>query len=290
MSNEGFFAIVYGMPYPKVSVLITTYERPRFIDRAIGSVLQQTFTDWEIVVVDDSASDATKKAVGDFLKKDNRIRYFHREKKGTIAQASNFGLREARGEYIAILDDDDFWSDESKLGEQVSFLDSHREYVGCGGGFVTIDEHGKETTKILKPETNHAIRRHALMANPMANSTTLFRLSAARHVGFYDETLPQFADWDFWLKMGLSGKLHNVSKYYASYMMWQEGASFAHQKVNARSALRIVRRYRGKYPGFITAYMMACLYFCYAHLPEAIKKITNPILSRAKKFLFGVRL
>jgi glycosyltransferase involved in cell wall biosynthesis len=272
---------------PKVSILLVTCERPQYIGRAIASAQTQSFKDWEMVVVDDSKGDETAKVVEGYAAKDARIRYIHRPARGTIAQASNAGLKEARGEYVAILDDDDRWLDVEKLRKQIAFLDEHRDYVGCGGGIVAVDAAGAEKFCALKPQTDEGIRRRALYANPMANATTMFRREAAEQAGRYDESLRQFADWDFWLKLGLYGKLRNFPEYFTTYTMWERGASFSKQREAARAAFRIVHRYRGKYPGYLMGLCFATSYAAYAYLPERLKKFLNAPLSRLKKALFS---
>lgn len=275
------------MAKPGVSVLIATYNRANLIGRAIKSVCDQTFEDWELIVADDGSTDDTPNVVKEWQKRDKRIKYFKSEHTGRIARISNLGLREATGEYIAILDDDDYWAAPDKLKNQAEFLDKNLDYIGCGGGYIVIDENGKENGRFLKPENDMEIRQAALLANPMANLTTIFRRSAAEKFGYYDESMTQFADWDFWLKIGLMGKLYNFQKYFAYYQMWGSGSSFRNQKANAASALRIVSRYKNKYPGSLKAFCLAYLYSVYAHLPMSIKKQLNPTMSRLKKFIFS---
>jgi glycosyltransferase involved in cell wall biosynthesis len=272
------------MGNPKVSILMATYNRPQFVGASIESAIGQTFVDWELIVSDDSENDGTEKAVAPYAVKDKRVRYFHRPIKGTIANSSNFALAQAKGEYVAILDDDDAWVDPQKLVKQVAFLDAHQDYMGCGGGIITMDEHGTETGRLLKPETDEAIRRVALYANPMANSTGVFRRAAG---GRYDEGLLQFADWDFWLRLGTKGKLYNFPEYFLRYRMWQKASSFAYQKQNATAASVIVRRYRHSYPGFTKAIVLTGLYWCYARFPAVIRRAMNAFLSRTKKRLFS---
>ena len=268
----------------RVSILLITYNRPRFIAQSIESAIKQTYKDWELIIVDDSENDATEKAIASLVAKDERIHYFHRSQKGTIANASNFGLAKARGEYVAILDDDDWWLDDRKLEKQVAFLDAHPDYVGCGGGSVIIDENGKETARVLKPETDDAIRRVALYANPIANSTSIFRRDVG---GSYDESLRQFADLDFWLRIGTKGKLYNFPEYFLAYRMWGSGASFSHQKENVDMAFVIIRRYRENYPGFFLAMAITSAYWCYARLPLFVRRSANSFFSKLKKFLFS---
>lgn len=268
---------------PKVSVLLATYNRPQFVGTSIQSALDQTFHDFEVLVICDSNSDKTRLAVEPFMKLDARLKYFGIPRNGRIASVSNYGLAQARGEYVAILDDDDSWSDAEKLAKQVMFLDEHPNYVGCGGGYITVDIDGKETGRFLKPEHDEDIRRNILVANPMANATTMFRRAAAMAIGSYDETMKEFADWDFWLKMGIQGKLYNFPEYFLYYRMWPQGSSFTKQRGAAASALRIVRRHRNNYPRFLQAYCLALAYSAYVHLPESIKCFLNGPFSRLKK-------
>ena len=272
------------MANPRVSIIMATYRRPQFIARAVESAAEQTFKDWELIISDDSEDDLTEKAVLPLAARDPRIRYFHRPQKGSIANSSNFALGKARGEFVAILDDDDWWMDRGKLSLQTSFLEKNPQYIGCGGAFVIVSETGEERRRIMKPETDAAIRRVALYANPMANSTTMFRRKEA---GTYDESMPQFADWDFWLRAGTKGKLYNFPKYFLAYRMWREGASFAHQKQNADVGYRIVLRYRKAYPGFWRAFVLAWCYRIYARFPAFIRRGLNASLSQLKKLLFS---
>ncbi len=266
---------------------MTTWNRSGFIHKAIESVREQTFKNWELIIADDGSTDDTKGVIEAWMRKEPRIVYVNPGHTGRIAKISNAGLRKAQGEYIAILDDDDYWISKEKLEHQVNFLDAHKGYVGCGGGYAIIDEHDVERTRILKPEHDDEIRKVALLANPMVNSTTIFRHSVAEKFGFYDETMKQFADWDFWLQMGLQGKLYNFPEYFLAYRMWPGGMSFAKQKENAGCAVRIVNRYKNNYPNYPTAILMAYTYLAYAQVPMSIKRGLNPILSRLKKTIFS---
>ncbi len=273
------------MSTPKVTVLIATYNRSHLLDKAIHSVTLQVFGDWELLIADDGSTDATEKVVKNWETKDRRIKYLKSSHFGRIAKISNFGLRQAKGEYVAILDDDDEWFDPNKLQKQVSFLDKNPDYVGCGGGFVGFNLKGVELGQFFKPENDENIRAKAIFANPMANSTTLFRRSVAEKIGFYDESLPQFADWDFWLKLGLEGKLYNFQEYFSRYLMWDKSMSFSKQKECAKATRVIVPRYWRKYPGALKGFCFMFAYSFYAYLPNFIKKFLNPLLSTLKKII-----
>ncbi len=275
---------------PCVSVIMLTCNRPQFIGRAIRSVYDQRLPDWELIVVQDGSHPQTAAVMAEWRQRDERIRHFHRLQAGNIAEATNFGLRQARGRYIAILDDDDYWATPEKLDWQVRFLDEHPDYVACGGGAIVVDPVGRERMRYLKPETDSAIRRRALYANPIVHSSAMYRREAAERCGGYDESLAGFQDWDFWLRMGRLGKLYNFPRHLVYYQLWEGGGSFQAQRGNTASALRIVRRHRGAYPGYPVALSMALLYYGFARLPAWMRRLAYQPLSRWKKAAFSGRV
>jgi GT2 family glycosyltransferase len=274
---------------PQVSVLMLTYNRPQFIDMAIESILAQDFREWELLVVHDGPNEEIPEVMKDWCRRDHRIRYFRRTVPGNIAEATNFGLAQARGNYIAVLDDDDFWASPEKLSTQVGFLKANRDYACCGGGVIVIDPDGREQMRYLKPSAHDQIRRRALIANPMAHSSTMFRREAAIQVGGYDESLAGFQDWDLWLKLGKTGKLYNFLDYFLCYRVWRGSGSFHQSKGNTASALRIVHKHRDDYPGFAAAYTLALLYYGYARIPIGMQSASYSLVSRMKKAAFSHR-
>ena len=273
----------------RVSILMLTYNRPQFLNRAIQSVIQQDFQDWELIVVHDGPNETIAKILSGWERLDPRIRYFRRKTGGNIANATNFGLSHARGEYIAILDDDDYWISRTKLSKQVQFLDDHPEYAACGGGMVVIDETGQHKLRCLKLENDADLKRWALISNPIAHSTAMFRRSLVDLCGGYDESLSGFQDWDLFLKLGQHGKLYNFPEEFIGYTLWSGGGSFAQHRKNTRSALTIVRRHGSAYRNFLPAIAMASLHYAYARFPEPVRQVSFSFLSRVKKALFSER-
>ncbi len=272
---------------PRVTVLMATWNRAPLIGKAIESVQAQTFTDWELIIVDDGSTDDTSKVLEAWKKKEPRIVAFRNEPNKGISITYNVGLRAARGDYVAMIDDDDPWIPPDKLLQEVSFLDTHLDYVGCGGGVVVVNADGKELYRYLKPQTDQAIRARMLFSNPMANSTTLFRLSVAREVGLYDEGSRYSGDRDFWLKMGLKGKLYNFPAYFSYYTMSDENTSIARMRPHLKASLNFMKRYRGKYPGYFSALFVNELQYCYSFLPLFIRKGIHTFLARIKRRALG---
>ena len=105
-----------------VSIIMPSWNTDRFMAETIQSVIDQTYTNWELLIVDDCSTDNTDEVVASF--KDDRIKYFHNEKNSGAALTRNRAMREARGEWIAFLDSDDLWMPE-KLERQIAFMKEH---------------------------------------------------------------------------------------------------------------------------------------------------------------------
>ncbi len=201
----------------KVSVIITTYKRNHYLREAIDSVLAQSFGDFELILVDDDPfSDETEKIVMSY--KDSRITYVKNEKNLKGSKSLNVGLKMAKGEYIAILDDDDSWISGNKLEKQVDFLEKNTDYVIVGTSSVIVDsDSGKEISRITDCRTDSEMKKIILESTPFAHSSVLYRKDAALSVGGYDENLPRAKDLDFCLKMAKIGKMGFIPECFIKY-------------------------------------------------------------------------
>lgn len=273
------------MKQSKVTVLMATWNRAHMIGRAIESVRAQTFSDWELVIADDGSTDETPKVVAEWMKKESRIVYARSETNEGISKNYNRGLKMARGEYVSMIDDDDPWIGKDKLARQVKFLDGHPEVVGIGAGVVVVDVKGRELYRYFKPETDEEIRKYMLFSNPMANSTTLLRRSAGEKVGWYDETTRYSGDRDFWLKMGLVGKLRNFREHFSYYTMGPHNTSISRMRPHLKASLMIMKRYKNVYPNYLPALAVNRLQYAYSFLPDSVKRLVHTALARMKRLV-----
>lgn len=182
-----------------VSVIIATYRRPRLLPRAIKSALAQTFRDFELIVVDDASGDHTESVVASF--DDTRIKYVrHDVNKGGPA-ARNTGIGMAKGEYIALLDDDDEWH-ATKLEKQVNaFKETANEVSFVYSGFEILDEKGEVVGTTL-PEHRGYLHMNLLQRNMIGGSSIpLIQRECFDKVGLFDESLTSCQDWDMWLRI-----------------------------------------------------------------------------------------
>ncbi len=190
---------------PIVSVIIPTYNQANFIDKAIESVLQQTYQDFEIIVINDGSTDNTEEIIRGF--EDKRVKYIKKYKKNRgISIARNIGIKVARGKYIALLDSDDEWLPE-KLDKQIKILQDGSPELGVVySNLCYIDKKGKNMNKLRNPKKEGYIYKDLLGGNYVGTpSTLLIRKECFNRVGLFDDLLNSQEDWDMWIR---------IAKYY----------------------------------------------------------------------------
>ena len=142
------------MKRPIVSIIIPTFNRAGMIHRAIESIKLQTFNDWELIVVDDASTDSTEEIIQTYMRDDQRIRYIKHEKNQGGSAARNSGIKNSKGSYIALLDDDDRWYPE-KLRLQYDYLQNYPETGLVYSGFCYVDYETDKIIKSVQPQQMH---------------------------------------------------------------------------------------------------------------------------------------
>ena len=204
------------MAAPKVSVLMPVYNGDRFIHQAVDSVLKQTFSDFELLVVDDGSTDGTRAFLYLYAQADQRVKVIEQQHEGTRA-ALNRGLENARGQYLARLDADDVALPQ-RLEKQIALMDSCPELVVSGSNYQVIDEQGERLSLAQMPEHDTEIRWHALFHSPFSNSSVIFRLETLRIHGLrYAQQAVHVEDYDLWSRLLEYGQGANLSEPLACY-------------------------------------------------------------------------
>lgn len=184
---------------PKVSVIVPAYNAMDYLSESLQSVFNQTFDDYEVIVVDDGSEDDVKVWATEI--EDPRFRLVSQENRG-LAGARNTGIRESRGEYLAFLDADDSWH-ESKLERQVQVLDS-QQHVGLVYCWMRlVDPKGSPTGRFVKNGSTGMVWEQLLIRNCVGSgSTPMVRRSCFEAVGHFDENLGSYMeDRDMWLRI-----------------------------------------------------------------------------------------
>lgn len=272
---------------PIVSVIMAVLNQREHVARSIESVLNQTFSDFEYIIVDDFSSDGTIVVLEKYSRHDPRITVIKNDSHAGIAKSVNRAFVKSYGNYIARIDSDDAWIDKDKLKLQVEFLQIHPDYAAVGGGMVVVDTEGKELFRYLKPENDEHIRKTALLTNPIANSTSLCRRSAIESDLLCDETLAANEDWDFWLRVGLKGKLYNFPLFFSYYTIGVDNHSFKNIRTYAATGILILNRYKRYYPRYLRGIVMNAVKYIYGCIPRVQRSLLNPFFSRYKKIITG---
>jgi len=194
---------------PFFTVIIPTFNRKDFLKIAVNSVFDQTFDDFEIIIIDDGSTDDTKQMLYEYS--DKRIEYFYQENKG-VSFARNKGLEESKGKYIAFLDSDDRWV-ANKLEKTFEFINNfpqikifHTEEVWYRRGRLL-----NQKKKHKKPDGY--VYFNALPICCIGMSTAVVEKELFDDVGIFDQSLPACEDYDFWLRATNKYKVKLIPEY-----------------------------------------------------------------------------
>ncbi len=202
---------------PAISVLMSVHNGERYLKESVESILTQTFTDFEFIIIDDASIDTTANILESFAQKDPRIIVIRNGQNLGLTKSLNKGLNLARAEYVARMDADDISLPE-RLQIQKDFLDHNPHIVCVGSSTIIIDEHSKKLG-IKKPPTNpELLRFHMMLKNQMTHSSVMFRKESILSEGGYNEQLPYTQDYDLWSRLLMAGKnMANIEEALVTY-------------------------------------------------------------------------
>lgn len=181
---------------PRISVLIGCWNNATTVQRAIDSILNQTITDLELIVVDDGSTDHTPELVANI--EDARLRYLQLPHQG-ISGSLNAGIQAARAPVVAIQDADD-WSLPERLERQLAVLEARMEVAVVGTRMREVDEAGNQLRPRTKFKTGD-LGSALLHFNPIANSCVAFRRDVIQQLGGFDCRYRYAMDYDLWLRV-----------------------------------------------------------------------------------------
>jgi glycosyltransferase involved in cell wall biosynthesis len=226
-----------------VTVIIPSYNDAHFLGQAVQSVLNQAWTNFEIIIVDDGSQDNTEEVAKSF--RDSRIRYVRHEQNKGLSAARNTGLRHARGRYIAFLDADDYFLPH-KLMSQVVFLEKYPQFGLVGSGSMRVDENGVMVNEGIGRA--HAVFPQELFIRNRFNAhTTLIRKDWIDRIGYFDEELRAAEDWDFYCRLALAGCLmYHTGDVVCAYRYRSDSMSMD-VEAQTKNLLRVVEKtFNGK--------------------------------------------
>lgn len=227
-----------------VSVIIPTYNREETIKRAVDSVLEQTYSDFELIIVDDASTDSTRQIISEY--KDSRIKYLKIESRHGANHARNVGISNAKGEYIAFQDSDDVWYPD-KLEKQMKILLEESEvdivfsrYLHhLANGRMTLVPNKNYTAALLQDKMESILAGNNVIGTP----TLVVRKRCFDKTGMFDEMLPRFQDWEIVIRFVQEYKIRFLDEALVDAYEMKESISKVDKSLVSGKAL-IIKKHR----------------------------------------------
>ena len=179
---------------PKVSIVLPTYNGEKFIRESIDSILGQTFTDWELIIVNDCSTDGTPDIVNRYAALDSRIRVINNKENQKLPESLNIGFREARGEYLTWTSDDNMYL-PSALEIMAAYLDEHPNEVMVCAWMDVIHENGDYCSEWMKYDEEF------MFFNDCVGACFMYKHCVLREIGGYDISFFLVEDYEYWMRI-----------------------------------------------------------------------------------------
>lgn len=209
------------MKAPKISVVMPVYNSAKYLQETVDSILNQTYSDFELIILNDKSTDNSKEIIERYLKKDNRIVFIDKEINVGPANLRNEGFERAKGEYIALMDSDDIAS-PTRFEKQVAILDAQPEIGVCGTWFTFFG--GKKDKTVTQPEHQDEIKVSFLSSCSIGNPTVMLRKTALKNFRFQNEFVP-VEDYDLWSRMITETNFYIVQESLLQYRQHEQNIS-----------------------------------------------------------------
>lgn len=204
-----------------VSVILPVYNAGSFLREAIESILNQTYSNFEFIIINDGSTDRSEEIIKSF--NDPRIKYIYQQNKG-LGATLNYGISLSQGDYIARQDQDDI-SLPQRFQKQVDFLESNSEILLVGTR-AKIVKHGSDEIEFHNHATSSALLKFDLLFdNPFVHSSVMFRKTSINQIGPYTTDVSLYEDYDLWSRFSYVGKLANLKDVLVHYTHHEKGLS-----------------------------------------------------------------
>ena len=264
---------------PELSVVMSVYNGQEHLQESISSILNQSFSDFEFIIVNDGSTDDTQQIIEQFAARDIRIRSVNQKNAG-LTISLNRGVNMARGRYIARQDADDV-SFPRRFEKQMFFLKTHPEVVLCGTWFLE-DNEGKGQMIRIYPLEDTKIRKSLKYVNHFCHPSVIFLKEAFVRAGGYDENFLIAQDFECWIRLAKEGKVANLSEVLVKRRIgFSQTASWKHRGRKFDIALKVISKHFGSWreiDGFK---------FCRYYLPLLVYGVIPvPIIKIIRRFRY----
>lgn len=228
---------------PLVTIFSPNYNKSRFLRETIESILNQTYSNFEYIIIDDFSTDNSIQIINEYAETDERIKIFRNNKNLKIVKTRNkgFDLSSPKAKYFAILDSDDV-ALPNRIEIQVKFLEKNSDYGLVGSNLLIINENSETIGFRKYPSTDSEIRKSLMRFNPIAQSSVLLRKETIKEIGFYDKKWSVCQDYDYWFRIGISWKLANITKPLIKYRLSETQVKKVYLKETLQNTYKIQKR------------------------------------------------
>ncbi len=258
---------------PAVSILIVVWNEEAFLDALFRSLQNQTFTDYEIICVNNGSTDKSLEKIIKWQKilGPEKFKLINNEINSGLTRALNLALKEARGKYIARIDPDDSW-DREKLAKQLAFMEKNLDYGIIGCNHINIYKNNAKQKLVQLPETHNLIAKKLFRRNPFAHSCILARTEILKSDGGYDEKIKYGQDYELWVRCFPLTKFYNLQESLCKRTI-AEGISVKKQDAqmwqSIQTRIRYIRKYHYDWKNYL--YLIEPLFLIL--IPNFIKNI-----------------
>lgn len=240
---------------PLVSVVTPVHNAGRYIKQAIESTLAQTYRPLELIMVDDGSTDNGPSVMQEFAS-NPKVKIIRHATNAGIITARQTAINHATGDYIAVLDADDYWPDHDKLAKQIAFLNTHLDYSLVGSNADLVDQSGNKKDILKYPERDKTIRQQLLIRNCFVHSSIMFRREAYQRVGGYlASERDGVEDYGLILRLGRQSKLANLPDITTAYRVNPTGISQRQRRQQIINSLNLVKKNHDSYPNYYLGWL-----------------------------------
>lgn len=222
---------------PKISVVMSAYNVAAYLDEAVRSILDQTFRDFEFIIINNGSTDDTGSILEKYRKLDSRLRVYYHEQEGW-APAMNYGCRLARGQYIAMMDGDDF-SYKHRFERQLEYIERSPR-IGIFGTWISKLRNGVAAENWCPPTSSKTLKWHNFFGVCMAHPSALVRREVMEKLDFYREDLLHAEDVDFFLRASAITEFGVVPEVLYRYRVWPGSNTQLHLQLVRDTNVRLL--------------------------------------------------
>ena len=237
------------MSHPvKISVVMPVYNNEMYLQDSIESILNQTYGDFEFIIVDDSTSIQTKELLTHYAIQDRRISILTNQTNAGMYNARNKGIRAAKGKYIANMDEDDI-SLSNRFERQVQYLDHHPEIAVLGGQIIFVNSNGNEFQRSNYPLSPGLVRWGLIFGCQLANGLVMMHRELFSNESFYYGNSLIAEDFALWTRIGTHHKMANLPDYLYLYRIHGSNISIVKKSTINLESLNIISGYISDFVG-----------------------------------------